>query len=145
MNKTVKWYQGWKNILTLVAYLIYWPLAVLLMWFLASWNKKTKIIITTGFAILFFVSYLSVSGVAGGLFPQDPLAALQLARKISNYAFVLMGVTVITALILSIFRTKLKLDLRQIWVTTAVILFITFMIIMFSLLSNVQKVYQLTE
>jgi len=146
MNKdtTVKWFHGWKNIITIILFFIYPPLAILVMWILASWSKKVKFVITSVVALIFLVTYFSANGGAN-LFPNDPRIALDFARRIADYGFKFMGIAILTAVVLSIVRRSLKITLKQIWVVASVVLFITFLLIMFSLLSNVQTVYTLTD
>jgi len=48
--------RNWKSVLTVILLIVFWPLGLMLTWLLAPWRRKTKIIITVIFAVLFIIS-----------------------------------------------------------------------------------------
>jgi antibiotic biosynthesis monooxygenase (ABM) superfamily enzyme len=52
--------KNWKSILTIISLVIFWPIGLILVWFLAPWRRKIKIIVTLIIIVLPIVSLILI-------------------------------------------------------------------------------------
>jgi len=51
----------WKTVLTIIFLVLFWPLGLILTWFLAPWTRKTKIIITLVMLVVILVLFIATA------------------------------------------------------------------------------------
>lgn len=141
-----EWYKGWRNIITILSFLtFFWPLTIVIMWPLATWSKKTKLIITGVFLGLYVVVWLVAFGgtyLSPITFGADMSRALDFMGLIASLWWWILFSTLIIASILSvIFKTQGK-PIKKIWITALVVIGAVFLITMFFFLMGVSVLYQ---
>ncbi|MDO8741678.1 MAG: hypothetical protein Q7J11_00860 [Candidatus Roizmanbacteria bacterium] len=133
-----KWYQGWRNIITILSFILFlWPVSVLTMWFLSTWSKKTKLIITAIVAIIIVSIILPYI-----LFPliknNDPFFAINFFKNITEYIWNFIILSLFISITLSIFLKVQNKPIKKLWIISGLIiggliLFLVFMSIITTL------------
>lgn len=127
--------------------LVVWPLiwvAIFMMWFLASWSKKTKIILTSVFVI---PTVALVAGVIWGLSfysskPEQVLGYIFLSTGMGVWGII---ITSSFALVLSLLHKTFGLGLAGIWKVTSVIITIIIILMIISFYVNGSNLYSISK
>ena len=73
--------ENWKTILTIVFLIVFWPIGLILTWFLAPWKRKVKIIITVALFAVLFVFLIAMSMIATMVDPESIIELLERFRQ----------------------------------------------------------------
>lgn len=142
--QNLKWYQGWRNIITLACFVLFvWPLAVIIMWPLANWGRKTKLIITLGVVVT--IGIVLVPFLIGPIYKNLDVSNIpNIMATASRVGWVVILATLIISISLSILFKMQNKSIKKIWLFTGAILIFTFAIMFIVLVSGASSMYNLT-
>jgi hypothetical protein len=120
-------WRNWRNIVTLATFFLFvWPISLIVMWFLATWNKKTKWAVTLFFVLVLLAA--SLASLSAPFFvPLGMASFLKLAQLVYSFCSSVAIVSLIVALVLSFKAKKKNQPTRKIWLVSS--LFIGFAIL----------------
>lgn len=149
-NNKLKWYQGWGNIATLVFFFLSLIIsglllvALLVMWVVSNWGKKTKLIITL--LVLIPLGAISIPLFGGAvLFSSRPESAIDFMGFTARFGSWTILLSLALAFLLSLVRKQLGLKIKQIWTVTAIVVVIILLLMVAGLFSGVGSLYQLSN
>lgn len=144
-NKIRDWYQGTGNIISILAFISgLWPLAIILMWFLATWSRRIKLALTLVPVLLMASIYLGLF-IGQGSPLQNPQSALTLSRNIINFSVIAILISLIFSITATIFSEKMKIDNKKIWLYEGILLIILVAVAFFFAMRSVGIIYSITR
>lgn len=149
-NNELKWYQGRGNIVTLAFFFLSLIIsglllvALLVMWVVSNWSKKTKLMITLLVLIPLGAIFIPLFG-GTVLFSGRPESAMDFMDFVARFGSWTILLSLALAFLLSLTRKQLGLEIKQIWTVTVIVVGIILLLIIAGLFSGVGSLYQLSN